>query len=109
MIDDRFLTANYARQPVEFVRGAGARLWDADGTEYLDLQTGLAVNSVGHCHPAVVAAIRAQAGDLIHVGNLFYTDPMVASGGTAGDGCRSSATAPGSSSPTAGPRPSRPP
>jgi acetylornithine/N-succinyldiaminopimelate aminotransferase len=77
MISDAFLTANYARQPVEFVRGEGARLWDADGHEYLDLQTGLAVNSVGHCHPAIVAAIQAQASSLIHVGNLFYTDPMV--------------------------------
>jgi len=76
-IADTFLTANYARQQVEFVRGAGALLWDVDGNEYLDLQTGLAVNSVGHCHPAVVAAIREQAGSLIHVGNLFYTDPMV--------------------------------
>jgi len=77
VIDDAFLTANYARQQVEFVRGYGATLWDAEGNEYLDLQTGLAVNSVGHCHPAVVAAIRAQAESLIHVGNLFYTDPMV--------------------------------
>lgn len=76
-IADGFLTANYARQQVEFVGGSGATLWDADGAEYLDLQTGLAVNSVGHCHPAVVAAIREQAGSLIHVGNLFYTDPMV--------------------------------
>ncbi|MGZ4268708.1 MAG: aspartate aminotransferase family protein [Solirubrobacteraceae bacterium] len=65
----------YARMPVQFVRGEGARLWDADGTEYLDFQTGLAVNSVGHCHPAVVAAIREQAGRLIHVGNLFYSEP----------------------------------
>ena len=76
-ISDAFLTSNYARQQVEFVRGAGATLWDRDGNAYLDLQTGLAVNSVGHCHPAVVEAIRAQAGELIHVGNLFYTDPMV--------------------------------
>ena len=65
----------YARMPVEFVRGEGARLWDAEGTEYLDFQTGLAVNSLGHCHPAVVAAIREQAERLIHVGNLFYTEP----------------------------------
>ncbi len=65
----------YARMPVQFVRGEGARLWDADGTEYLDFQTGLAVNSLGHCHPAVVAAIREQAERLIHVGNLFYTEP----------------------------------
>ncbi len=65
----------YARMPVEFVRGEGARLWDADGREYLDFQTGLAVNSLGHCHPAVVAAITEQAQRLIHVGNLFYTEP----------------------------------
>jgi predicted acetylornithine/succinylornithine family transaminase len=65
----------YARLSVEFVRGDGARLWDDQGNEYLDFQTGLAVNSLGHCHPAVVAAIREQAERLIHVGNLFYTEP----------------------------------
>ena len=65
----------YARLAVEFVRGEGARLWDDEGNEYLDFQTGLAVNSLGHCHPAVVAAIREQAERLIHVGNLFYTEP----------------------------------
>jgi predicted acetylornithine/succinylornithine family transaminase len=69
------LVPAYARLPAAFVRGAGARLWDADGNEYLDFQTGLAVNSVGHCHPRVVAAIREQAERLIHVGNLFYTEP----------------------------------
>jgi acetylornithine/N-succinyldiaminopimelate aminotransferase len=72
---DAHLVAAYARLPVEFVRGAGSRLWDADGTEYLDVQTGLAVNSIGHCHPAVVAAITDQAARLIHVGNLFHTAP----------------------------------
>jgi acetylornithine/N-succinyldiaminopimelate aminotransferase len=65
----------YARLGVEFVRGEGARLWDDEGNEYLDFQTGLAVNSLGHCHPAVVAAITEQAGRLIHVGNLFYSEP----------------------------------
>jgi acetylornithine/N-succinyldiaminopimelate aminotransferase len=72
---DAYLVPAYARQPVEFVRGEGARLWDAGGVEYLDLQTGLAVNSVGHAHPAVVAAIAEQAARLIHVGNLFHTAP----------------------------------
>ena len=67
----------YARLPVAFVRGVGARLWDSGGNEYLDLQTGLAVNSTGHCHPKVVAAIREQAARLIHVGNLFYTEPAL--------------------------------
>jgi acetylornithine/N-succinyldiaminopimelate aminotransferase len=70
------LMPTYTRYPVRFVRGEGARLWDADGNEYLDFLAGISVSSVGHCHPRVVEAIRAQAGELIHVGNLFYTDPM---------------------------------
>jgi acetylornithine/N-succinyldiaminopimelate aminotransferase len=70
------LMPTYARHPVRFVRGEGARLWDAEGNEYLDFLTGISVSSVGHCHPRVVEAIRAQAGELIHVGNLFYTEPM---------------------------------
>jgi predicted acetylornithine/succinylornithine family transaminase len=73
---DAHLTPNYARYPVEFARGAGARLWDSDGVEYLDFLVGISVSSVGHCHPAVVAAIREQAGRLLHVGNLYYTEPM---------------------------------
>jgi predicted acetylornithine/succinylornithine family transaminase len=77
VISDAYLSANYARYPVAFARGEGARLWDEDGTEYLDFLTGISVSNVGHCHPQVVAAIREQAGRLIHVGNLFYTDPMV--------------------------------
>jgi acetylornithine/N-succinyldiaminopimelate aminotransferase len=70
------LMPTYARYPVRFVRGEGARLWDDEGNEYLDFLTGISVSSVGHCHPKVVAAIRAQAGELLHVGNLFYTEPM---------------------------------
>src|SRR3954453_20934992 len=68
----------YARMPVAFVRGEGARLWDAAGDEYLDFQTGLAVTSLGHSHPAVVAAIAEQAARLLHVGNLFYSEPGLA-------------------------------
>jgi acetylornithine/N-succinyldiaminopimelate aminotransferase len=70
------LMPTYARYPVRFVRGEGARLWDDEGSEYLDFLAGISVSSVGHCHPKVVAAIRAQAGALLHVGNLFYTEPM---------------------------------
>jgi len=73
---DAHLTPNYARYPVEFTRGEGARLWDSDGVEYLDFLAGISVSSVGHCHPAVVAAIREQAGRLLHVGNLYYNEPM---------------------------------
>jgi len=77
VISDAHLIPTYARVPVEFVRGEGARLWDAEGNEYLDFLAGISVSSVGHCHPRVVEAIRFQAGQLLHVGNLFYTAPMV--------------------------------
>jgi predicted acetylornithine/succinylornithine family transaminase len=70
------LLPTYARFPVEFVRGSGTRLWDADGNEYLDCLSGISVSSVGHCHPAVVEAVREQAGRLMHVGNLYFTEPM---------------------------------
>jgi acetylornithine aminotransferase len=65
----------YARQPVAFVRGRGAELWDADGKRYLDFFAGLAVNNVGHCHPAVVSAIREQSGTLLHASNVYHTVP----------------------------------
>jgi acetylornithine/N-succinyldiaminopimelate aminotransferase len=68
---------SYARMPVEFVRGEGTRLWDADGTEYLDFLCGISVTSLGHCHPQVVAAVREQVGRLMHVSNLFYTEPAM--------------------------------
>jgi len=68
---------SYARFPVEFVRGAGARLWDDEGNEYLDFLCGISVTNIGHCHPRVVAAIREQAGRLMHVSNLFYTEPAM--------------------------------
>ena len=67
----------YRRAPVEFVRGEGALLWDAEGKEYLDFLAGISVCSVGHCNPAVVEAVREQAGRLMHASNLFYTEPMV--------------------------------
>ncbi|MDO8212855.1 aspartate aminotransferase family protein [Conexibacter sp. CPCC 206217] len=68
---------SYARYPVEMVRGEGTRLWDADGNEYLDFLSGISVLNVGHCHPAVVAAVREQVGRLTHVTNLFYTEPAM--------------------------------
>jgi len=69
--------ATYARNPVEFVRGEGTRLWDDEGNEYLDFLTGISVAQLGHCHPRVVEAVREQAGRLMHVGNLFYTEPAI--------------------------------
>src|SRR4051794_5861114 len=66
----------YKRAPVDFVRGEGALLWDAEGKRYLDFLTGISVCSVGHCHPDVVQAVQEQTQRLMHVSNLFYTEPM---------------------------------
>ncbi|HKG36135.1 MAG TPA: acetylornithine/succinylornithine family transaminase [Solirubrobacterales bacterium] len=73
----RYLMQTYKRGPVCFVRGEGAYLWDDEGERYLDFLSGISVCSVGHCHPDVVAAVREQAGELTHVSNLFYSEPMV--------------------------------
>jgi predicted acetylornithine/succinylornithine family transaminase len=67
----------YARNPVEFVRGEGTRLWDAEGDEYLDFLAGISVAQLGHCHPKVVNAVTEQARRLIHVSNLYYTEPAM--------------------------------
>jgi acetylornithine/N-succinyldiaminopimelate aminotransferase len=75
-LEERYLMRTYRRGAVDFVRGEGPLLWDADGKEYLDFLTGISVCSLGHCHPAVVEAVRDQAGRLMHVSNLFYTEPM---------------------------------
>ena len=76
-LGDRYLMKNYARLPLVPVRGEGARLWDADGNEYLDFVAGVAVNSLGHCHPAVVRAVTEQAKKLIHCSNLYYIEQQV--------------------------------
>jgi len=76
-LEARWLLPTYGRAPVEFVRGEGARLWDSEGREYLDFLAGISVCSVGHCHPAVVEAVREQAGRLWHVSNLFLSEPGV--------------------------------
>src|SRR5205085_5807424 len=67
----------YARNPVQFVRGSGCRLWDDEGNEYLDFLAGISVLNVGHCHPRIVDAVRDQAGRLTHVTNLYYTEPAL--------------------------------
>jgi len=68
---------NYGPPPVRFVRGAGTELFDADGRRYLDFLGGLAVTSLGHSHPRIAAAIADQAGTLMHVSNLFGTEPQI--------------------------------
>ena len=75
-LEERYLMRTYKRAPVDFVKGEGPLLWDADGKRYLDFLTGISVCSLGHCHPEVVQAVRDQTDRLMHVSNLFYTEPM---------------------------------
>ncbi len=74
---DKVFIQTYDRFPAAMVRGEGCRLWDADGREYLDFLSGIAVCSLGHSHPAVTEAICRQANTLMHVSNLFYTVPQI--------------------------------
>jgi predicted acetylornithine/succinylornithine family transaminase len=76
-LEARYAMPTYARAPIEFVRGLGARLWGADGKEYLDFFAGLSVHNAGHCHPRIVAAISDQAERLGGVSNLYYTEPAM--------------------------------
>jgi acetylornithine/N-succinyldiaminopimelate aminotransferase len=76
-LEREYAMPTYVRNPVQFVRGAGVRLWDAEDNEYLDFLAGISVLNVGHCHPRVVEAVREQAGRLSHVSNLYYSEPAM--------------------------------
>jgi len=71
------LLQNYKQQPIVLVKGRGTQLWDRDGKQYLDLLGGIATCALGHCHPEVVAALKAQAETLWHVSNVFYSEPQI--------------------------------
>jgi acetylornithine/N-succinyldiaminopimelate aminotransferase len=68
---------NYGTPPLALVRGSGAEVWDADGRRYLDLLAGIAVNSLGHAHPAIVEAVSRQVATLGHVSNLYLAEPGI--------------------------------
>ncbi|MFF7616816.1 acetylornithine transaminase [Streptomyces lavendulae] len=74
------LTNNYGTPPLALVRGEGAQVWDADGKQYTDYVGGIAVNALGHAHPAIVAAVTAQISTLGHVSNLYASEPVLALG-----------------------------
>lgn len=73
---NKYVAATYGRYPIAIVKGRGAKVWDADGKEYLDFVSGLAVCNLGHSHPAVTKAIKDQAETLIHVSNLYHIPPQ---------------------------------
>ena len=72
----QFVVPNYGRFDLRLARGEGTRVWDEEGNEYLDFGAGIAVCSIGHCHPRVVAALTKQLGTLVHTSNLYYTRPQ---------------------------------
>ena len=74
-LEQSYTMPTYARAPVEFVRGEGARLWDSGGREYLDFFAGLSVHNAGHCHPRIVAAIEEQVRQLAGASNLYLSEP----------------------------------
>jgi len=75
-LGELYLAQNYKRFPVAFVRGKGSRLWDEEGREYLDFCAGIAVCTLGHAPGPVVSAIKEQAEKLLHVSNLYWTEPQ---------------------------------
>lgn len=74
---DEVMVPNYAPSAVIPVRGLGSRVWDQDGREFVDLAGGIAVNSLGHCHPALVQALTEQAGKLWHLSNVMTNEPAL--------------------------------
>lgn len=74
---NRYLMNTYRRLPVVLRKGAGMKVWDMDGREYLDFLGGIAVNVLGHCHPRVVVALQKQAQRLLHVSNFYHIGPQV--------------------------------
>ena len=73
---DKYVIANYPRQPIAFLRAEGSYIWDSNGQRYVDLMPGWGTSVIGHCHPRVVTAMQRQAALLIHVDNTFYMLPQ---------------------------------
>jgi acetylornithine/succinyldiaminopimelate/putrescine aminotransferase len=73
---DRYVIPTYARFDLRLARGEGTEVWDEDGKRYLDFGAGIAVTSIGHAHPRVIAAMQKQIGTLVHTSNLYYTRPQ---------------------------------
>jgi len=76
-IEHKYYMQVFARLPLVISKGKGVYVWDDKGNKYLDFVAGIAVNSLGHCHPVMVKAISEQAKQLVHVSNLYYTQPQL--------------------------------
>jgi len=76
-LDKKYYLQTFKRYPLTFDHGKGSHIWDVEGNEYIDMLGGIAVNSIGHCHPKVVKAIQDQAAKLIHISNFYLSEPQV--------------------------------
>ncbi|HLZ80239.1 MAG TPA: aspartate aminotransferase family protein [Ktedonobacteraceae bacterium] len=76
-LEHKYYQGTFKRQPLTLVRGEGARVWDSDGRVLLDFVAGIAVNVLGHCHPAIVQAVQQQVTQLVHVSNLYYNTRQI--------------------------------
>ena len=76
-LEEEFIAPTYVRPPVVFERGSGVYVYDLDGKSYLDFLGGIAVNSLGHGVPEIIGAIAQQSSKLMHVSNLYHTEPHV--------------------------------
>ncbi|HEY6408692.1 MAG TPA: aspartate aminotransferase family protein [Ktedonobacteraceae bacterium] len=76
-LEHKYYQGTFKRQPLTLVRGEGPRVWDSDGKVLLDFVAGIAVNVLGHCHPAIVQAVQHQVTQLVHVSNLYYNTRQI--------------------------------
>ncbi|MGB8343422.1 MAG: aspartate aminotransferase family protein [Ktedonobacteraceae bacterium] len=76
-LEHKYYQGTFKRQPITLMKGDGIRVWDSDGKVYLDFVAGIAVNVLGHCHPAIVQAVQQQVAQLIHVSNLYYNTRQI--------------------------------
>ncbi len=76
-LEQQYYQGTFKRFPVTLVRGEGTRVWDSDGKVYLDFVAGIAVNVLGHCHPAIIEAVQQQVTQLVHVSNLYYNTRQI--------------------------------
>ena len=75
--EETYIMHTYGRFPIALDHGKGATLWDTEGKKYIDLTSGIGVNSLGHDNEALTTAVSEQAHKLMHACNLYYTEPMV--------------------------------
>lgn len=76
-LEQQYYQGTFKRFPITLVRGEGTRAWDSNGKVYLDFVAGIAVNVLGHCHPAIIQAVQQQVTQLVHISNLYYNVPQI--------------------------------